>query len=173
MSETTKIEKVGIEKLDEVWEIVREGSEWLSKEKGLDHWSNWYTRERVKEKIEEWDVYLVYRGDVPVGTMAVSDEKMGYFLQESIHMFAEPKAKALYVSMLGVKLKFQGQGIATDLLKKAEEITKDKGIKYVRFDCRKEDSDAVNFYLKRGYEERGLFSIGENDNYLMLEKKIG
>lgn len=168
----TKIEKVGIEKLDVVYELIKEDSEWLSKEKGLDHWSDWYTKERVGEKFEDWDVYLAYRNNDLVGTMSVSEEKVGYYLQESIEMFEKPEARALYISMLAVKPEFQGQGVASDLLKSAEEIAKNKGIEYVRFDCREEYTELVDFYLKRGYEKRGSFNEAEGENYLMMEKKI-
>jgi len=167
-----KTEKVGVGELDTVWGLIREDSEWLSKEKGLNHWSDWYTREKVEEKFEDWDVYLAYRDNKLVGTMSVSEKKVGYYLQESIEMFEEPEARALYVSMLAVKPEFQGQGVASDLLKKAEEIAKDKGIKYVRFDCREEYSELVYFYLKRDYKKRGSFNEAEGENYLMMEKKI-
>jgi len=168
----TRVEKVGVESVDVVYGIIKEDSEWLSKEKGLDHWSDWYTREKVAEKFEDWDVYLAYRNNELVGTMSVSEEKVGYYLQESIEMFAEPEARALYISMLAVKPEFQGQGIASDLLKLAEKIAKGKDIKYVRFDCREEYDELVNFYIKRGYEKRGSFNEAENENYLMMEKKI-
>ncbi len=169
---TTKVEKVGVDKIETVWGIIREDSEWLSKEKGLNHWSNWYTKERVKEKFEDWDVYLAYRNSKVAGTMSVSEKKLGYYLQESIEMFAEPKARALYISMFGVKPNFQKQGVASDLLKKAEKVAKEKEIEYIRFDCREEYLDLVNFYLKRGYEKRGSFPEAEDENYLMMEKKI-
>lgn len=172
VGETTRIEKVGIEKLDEVWGLIKEDSEWLSKEQGLDHWSGWYTREKVEEKFEDWDVYLAYRGNELVGTMSVSEKKVGYYLQESIEMFAEPESRALYISMLAVRPSFQGQGIATDLLKSAEEMAENREIEYVRFDCREEYDELVNFYLKRGYKKRGSFVEAENENYLMMEKKI-
>lgn len=169
----TRVKKVGVESLDEVYGIIKIDSEWLSKEKRLDHWSDWYTREKVEEKFEDWDVYLAYRNSELVGTMSVSEKKVGYYLQESIEMFTEPKARALYISMLAVKPEFQGQGVASDLLELAEGIAKGKRINYVRFDCREEYTELVDFYLKRGYEKRGSFPEGENENYLMMEKKIG
>lgn len=169
----TKVEKVGMEKLDVVWGIVKEDSEWLSEEKELNHWSDWYTKEKVEEKFEDWDVYLAYRNSEVVGTISVSEKKVGYYLQESIEMFKEPEARALYVSMLAVKPEFQGQGVASDLLKLAEEVARGKEIEYVRFDCREEYMELVNFYLKRGYEKRGSFPETDGENYLMMEKKLG
>ena len=168
----TRIEKVGLDKLGVVWGLIEEDSKWLSEEKKLDHWSDWYTRDRVAEKFVDWDIYLAYRGENLVGTMAVSEKKVGYYLQENIEMFSDPEARALYVSMLAVRPEFQGQGVATDLLKSAEDIAKNKGIKYVRFDCREEYVELVNFYLNRGYENRGSFPEAENENYLMMEKEL-
>lgn len=168
----TRVEKVGVESLNVVFGIIKEDSEWLLKEKGLNHWSDWYTKEKVEEKLEDWDVYLAYRNSKAVGTMSVSEKKLGYYLQESIDMFAEPKARALYISMLGVKPNFQKQGVASDLLKKTEKVAKEKEIEYIRFDCREEYIDLVNFYLKRGYKKRGSFPEAEGENYLMMEKKI-
>jgi ribosomal protein S18 acetylase RimI-like enzyme len=156
--------------LDVVYGLIKEDSEWLSREKGFDHWSDWYTKERVAEKFEDWDVYLAYRNNELVGTMSVSEKKVGYYLQESIEMFEKPEARALYISMLAVKPEFQGQGVASDLLKLAEEIAKNKEIEYVLFDCREEYTELVDFYLKRGYGKMGSFSEEENENYLMMEK---
>jgi len=169
---TNRLERVKNKDVDKVFEVVDMGSNWLLEEKGFNHWSDWYTKERVEEKFEDWEVYLAYKNNEVTGTISISEKKVGYYLQENIEVFAKPEERALYISMMAVKPEFQNQGIASELIKFAESTAKNRGIEYVRFDCREEYTELVDFYLKREYKKMGSFSEEESENYLLMEKKI-
>lgn len=107
-----------------------------------------------------------------VGTISLDSNPVDYYTEENLSHFADPTAKAVYVSTVAVQPEFQRRGIASRLMKSADETAKSRGIAYIRFDCRKEYVELVNFYQKRGYKIVGSFSEGENQNYLLMEKKV-
>ena len=76
------------------------------------------------------------------------------------------------MSAVAVNPDVQGRGIASRLMKMADDTAKSRGIDCVRFDCRAEYTDLVTFYLKRGYAKVGSFSEYEDQNYLLMEKKV-
>lgn len=158
--------------IDKVWGVVKSCADWLLTQKGLDHWSSYYTREIIEKKIKTQEVLLIYEGDEVVGTMSLDSKPVGYYTEKNLSNFADPTAKAVYVSIVAVRPEFQRRGIASRLMESADEITKSRGIAYIRFDCRKEYVELVNFYQKRGYKIVGSFSEGEDQNYLLMEKKV-
>jgi ribosomal protein S18 acetylase RimI-like enzyme len=168
-----RVEKAGLNKVDEVWSVIKKCSDWLFAEKKLDHWAEYYTREVIEKKIKGQEVFLVIRDGVTFGTITLDENPVEYYTEENLACFAEPKEKAIYVSAVAVDPEFQGRGVATQLMDLADEIVKQRGIKYIRFDCRAEYADLVNFYEKRGYSKRGSFSEGERQNYFLMEKEVG
>lgn len=168
-----RVEKADLSKVDEVWSVVKSCSDWLLTEKNLNHWAEYYTREVIEKKIKEQEVLLVIRDGKTVGTLTLDERPVEYYTEENLACFAEPSEKAIYVSAVAVNPEFQGKGVATQLMNLADEMVKQRGIRYVRFDCRAEYTDLVNFYEKRGYVKKGSFSEGDGQNYFLMEKKIG
>ena len=158
--------------VDKVWGVVKSCSDWLLGEKKLDHWSKYYTREIIEKKIKKQEVLLVYQGGGVVGTITLDTNPVDYYTEENLSHFSDPSAKAIYVSVVAVNPEVQGRGIASRLMKLADDVAKSRGIDYVRFDCRAEYTDLANFYQKRGYAKVGSFSEGEDQNYLLMEKKV-
>lgn len=158
--------------IDKVWGVVKSCSDWLYSQKGLDHWSSYYTREIIEKKIKTQEVLLIYEGDEIVGTISLDSTPVDYYTKENLSHFADSTAGAVYVSTLAIRPEFQRKGMASRLMKSVDEIAKSRGIAYIRFDCRKEYVELVNFYQKRGYKTVGFFSEGEDQNYLLMEKKV-
>lgn len=168
-----RVEKADLSRVDEVWSVIKKCSDWLLAEKKLDHWVEYYTREVIEKKIKEQEVLLVVKDGKMVGTLTLDERPVEYYTEENLACFAEPKEKAIYVSAVAVDPDFQGRGVATQLMNLADEIVRQRGIKYLRFDCRAEYTDLVSFYEKRGYTKRGSFSEGERQNYFLMEKEVG
>lgn len=166
-------ERVGMESVDKVWKIVSRCASWLLKEKGLDHWSSYYTREMIEDKISSCEVYLVSEENVSVGTFCISEKMFDFYNELPRPLpFKDLEVNAFYPSMLAVDPDHQGKGVASKILEFLEQIARERGIKYIRFDCREEYSDLVSFYKKRGFVEVGRFSEGEGQNCLLMEKEI-
>ena len=164
--------RAGHEDIDKVWGLINEDSLWLLKTKGLDHWSLYYTREIVAEKIQKQEVFLVGKDSTPIATITLGSNPVDYYTDKNLKCFTNPGAQALYISSLAVKPSFQHMGIAVKLMEFAENQARSRGIRYLRLDCRAEYADLVNFYLKRGYIQVDLFNEGDNHNYLLMEKVI-
>ncbi|HUD09188.1 MAG TPA: GNAT family N-acetyltransferase [Patescibacteria group bacterium] len=64
-------------------------------------------------------------------------------------------AKVAYFFSLAVKKEFRNQGIATNLIKHAEEIMRKKGASELGLLVLSENKELVNFYKKRGFNTSG------------------
>ncbi len=143
--------------------------------KGFDHWKSWYTTERVAKIIEERYLYGYYLGDKLVGVVKL---KAGCpYGEEEFSQMAidENDLKALnpiYLGTLGVHPDFQGKGMASKILKFAQDASTLMGFSTIVIDARMEIPGLIDFYLKRGFIELGRFSEGENQTYLIMKKPI-
>lgn len=168
------IERAGAADVDAVWKIVKACSDWLTTF-GYNHWSKYYTRELVAKKVNDQEVYLKYVDGLPVATVTFDTKPVDYYTKKELNSFEDPKAKALYVRTLAVLPKYQKRGIASELMDFAEEKAGEKGISYVRCDCRALYLDLVNFYRARGCKIVGLIIDVRDNNepYFLMEKKLG
>lgn len=156
--------------VDEIWTIISSNADWLAA-KGLNHWKIYYTREKIEKKINLENVYLVQINGESVGTLTLDTSKTHY-PPEVLNQFAEPVEDAIYVTALGILPESHGQGIASKLMEFVDRTARDQGIKYVRFDCREDDTLLVNFYNRRGYNKVGEV-VGQNGvTFLLMEKKV-
>lgn len=57
----------------------------------------------------------------------------------------------------------------------AESISKERGLRWLRLDCRNEVPGLVRFYENRGFEKVGDDPLqeGENESYWLMEKLLG
>ena len=69
--------------------------------------------------------------------------------------------------MIAVKPCYQGQGYAFELIGKAEEISRQDGMKAMRLEVRQDNSRAIHFYLKNGYRV-----IEDRDGRYLMEKML-
>lgn len=58
-----------------------------------------------------------------------------------------------YISMIAVKPSFQNMHIGNSLLINAEMLAMEHGIKYMKLEVAKTNSNAIRFYIKNGYRE--------------------
>ncbi|WP_069790097.1 GNAT family N-acetyltransferase [Cyanobacterium sp. IPPAS B-1200] len=103
-----------------------------------------------------------------VGTVEVSQRRLYGWTQ---------KQKFPYISNLAVKKEFRRQGIATQLLKKCEEIAQNWGHDNLSLHVLAENKTGQTVYLQNGYtikqEETNLYSLFiKNKRRLLLEKSF-
>src|SRR6185369_5227817 len=145
----SEILKVNESKVDDVLEVISKCSAWMASEHNMDHWEDYYTKQVVLEKFKHGEVYVEYLKNQPVATIDISTEAPDYYIHnhdgqngETIDYTNEfpsskdKNTKALYISTLGVVPAHQGSGLASNLLKMAEEEAIKKGCNVVRFDSR-------------------------------------
>jgi ribosomal protein S18 acetylase RimI-like enzyme len=155
-----------------VWSLIEADSEWLLNQLGFNHWSSYYTEEIIKNNILTHEVYLLNVEGVAAGTISIDTTAVDYYTDEVISTFEEPTVEALYLSCLAIIPSLHGKGLGSELLLLAEENARQKGMRFLRLDCRAEYTQLVQFYLKRGYKICGTLNEGPEENYYVMEKKL-
>lgn len=139
---------------DAVLWVLKECEKDLLK-KGIDMW-DYHSRDYVMDKIINREVYLMYEGDKPVGTITLGTELMWVPPYANIDgLFRDMEAKAVYINSLGVLPSYQGKGLGSKLLAFAEKRARAHSIKYVRLCALSTYTELVGFYLNRGYRRMG------------------
>ncbi|MFZ5955869.1 MAG: GNAT family N-acetyltransferase [Nanoarchaeota archaeon] len=166
-----EIIKCNEENLEEIWNIVKSCSEWLT-EKGMTHWIDYYTKEIVDKKLIKTEVYGLSLDENLIGCVSLSKSKPAYYRATHLKNFKNQNAEAVYLSMLAILPKFHENGFASKLIDFAEEKTKNLGIGFIRLDAYKPFERLNEFYIKRNYklvQTRILDRLGMN----FYEKSLG
>jgi GNAT superfamily N-acetyltransferase len=89
-------------------------------------------------RLERGVTYVIARGyRSPVGFVLLNTQSI--------------KDKIIWIEMLAVDRKYQGKGLGSALVAKAEQYGKKKGCIESRLVVDRDNSDAQQFYLKKGY----------------------
>ncbi len=159
--------------LDTVWGIIKADSDWLESQ-GMSHWTHYYSRELIEKKLKRQEVYIARNSDGVVGTITLDTNPVDYYTDEDMQKFEDPSARGLYATALAVLPEYQGKGIASKLMEFVEAQAKERGIRFVRFDCRASYLKLVEFYKRRRYKIVGeiIDDADNNELYYLMEKKI-
>ncbi len=103
-----------------------------------------------------------------------------YVVEENEELVAYCGFWCLYdqaqITTIGTKRDYQGQGFASQLLKKVEEISKEEGCEICSLEVRRSNEKAQNLYKKFGYSQvairKSYYSDNHEDAFLMM-KAIG
>lgn len=147
---------------DSICDILHQATEWLSA-RGLQHWSNYYTRERVSEYLREREVYLVRVDGRVAGTITL------LFTHDDLGWYS--KITATYANALAVLPAYHGRGIASALMDLAERVAMERCSDAIRLDAVDTLDWLHEFYRKRGYREVGV--VQRQFRYLQFEKTVG
>ena len=152
-----------------VYRAIKECAAWLS-DRGMEHWNGYYTEIRVAKKLRETTIYGLAEGLNLIGLVSLSEQPPSYYDKSDLLNFKEQTAAANYMSMLAVRPKFQGRGLASVLMGYAEQKVRDSGIKYMRLDVIREYTELNSFYAKRGYlYTHWRFDGDDNSNFYEKE----
>lgn len=167
------ISRASDQDLDAVWAIIDACAQWLA-DQDLKHWADHYTREMMAKIIRKLEVYVASQEGKAVSTITVGLQPPKYYVTEGyVQRFADPEAAAAYIMALGVLPTYQGRGVAGKLLTFAEGLAKQRGVEWLRLDCRAEVPGLVQFYEKRGFHTVGeSLPEGVNETYWLMEKRI-
>lgn len=167
---TTVIKQITTENWTDAWLIVEEVSKWLS-EQGLNHWSDYYTQEIIKDKVVKDLVFVLYEDDKPVGVGAICSSAPEYYSTEDCKNFTSVN-KSAFLTTLGVIPSKQGKGYGKLLVKSREEfLSTNKNYDFICFDAKASYVELIIFHLKNGYKIVG-FILDEGEYYYLFEKKL-
>jgi len=152
-----------------VHRVIKECAAWLS-DRGMEHWSVYYTEERVAKKLQETTIYGLGEGSDLIGVVSLSEQPPSYYDRSDLLKFKDQSEPAIYMSMLAVRPEFQGKGLASALMRCAEQKVRDSGVKYMRLDVIREYEELNSFYATRGYRyTHWRFDGDDNSNFYEKE----
>jgi len=134
-------------------------------------WDDSYPNEDVFDKdIENGYLWLAEIDDSVAGVAAVTTDQEPEYAEVGwdIH---EP---AIVVHRLAVDPDFRGAGVASALMRKAESIAKERGIKVLRVDTNTSNEATQKLFPKLGYVLAGEIGLGFRPGlrFLCYEKRI-
>lgn len=79
-----------------------------------------------------------------------------------------------YITNVAVKEKYRGQGIATSLMKKLEEVMINENGDFITLEVRESNFKAISLYEKLGYKKVGMrknFYSNPKENAILMTKQ--
>lgn len=174
-----KLTLITLDDVEQAFEIISECSLSLAG-KGLTHWENWYTEDRVKEIIGSGSLFGYFVDGKLIGvvkltpTCPYSDEDE--LKDTSITVKSLNELKPLYLGALAVHPKHQSHGYGSEILLLAERFAKDNGHSNIIIDARIDVPNLIRYYEKKGYFELARFSEiddKETQIYCVMQKSLG
>lgn len=149
-----------LEQLKAVYrEIIRD-----MEERGINIWDDIYPCEFFADDIKKKRLYVLTDGEEILSAFALEDTNDG----EQAVTWSEMDVKVLYMERLGVNVKYAGKGIATLMIKKAKEIAKMSGAKYLRLFAADINKPAICLYEKSGFRKAdGIYDMVFDDGFVL------
>ena len=131
-----------------VREILAAAANDLTTRFGVAHWSAIPSMEALRKYADQGDLYVVEAEADAIGTLRLTDRKIGFYRSE---WFANPKDNAAYLLDMAIDPRHQRRGIGRRSMRLAEELARAKGSRAIRLDAYAGPAGAGRFYAKCGY----------------------
>ena len=86
-------------------------------------------------------------------------------------LWEDPRANGLGIFGLNIHPDSQRYGYGSALMLHVEQVALENGVEFVRLDTYPHMTQAVNFYLKLGYNDRGRCQVAGKD-LIQFEKNL-
>lgn len=108
----------------------------------------------LKEKEDGGEIFVAENNNNIIGFVSLGiDDKNDELIVNKI--------PTVYISDIVVLKEYRGKGIGKELMKKAEDFTKEKGLKYLKLIAFAENSNAIGLYKSLGFEDYETTMIKE------------
>lgn len=166
------IRKANESDLDGVYSIISQCAMTLSEE-GYNHWKNYYTYDRVKDHFKNHEVFVYEDSNGIIATISFSATPPDYYDNTYTKYFSTSAndQDALYFSKLGVSPMHRKKGLGKLMILYCENLAKNMGRTYVRFDARADIESLVKFYTGMDFKVVGQVTE-ENEPYYIYEKNL-
>ncbi|KMT23130.1 GNAT family N-acetyltransferase [Clostridium cylindrosporum] len=136
---------------------------------GLYQWNENYPNEEIiLNDMEKEELFVKVEDETIKGFIVLNEhDDKGY---ENLDWKYE-KEKSLIIHRLCVSPKYQGNGVAKEIMDFTNTFAASKGYKAIRLDTAVENKKAIRFYEKLGYEKVGVLSARRGE-YVCFEKNI-
>ena len=135
-------------------------------EVNMQIWDDYYPCELLEGDVEKQQLYVMVQGDTPVAAFALCQSSGGANHVE----WEEPGASALYLERLGVDTLHMRSGLASQMLQKAVEVTREQGREYLRLFAASSNPPSLALYRKNGFRQaKGIFEEVIDENWTLSE----
>jgi GNAT superfamily N-acetyltransferase len=138
-------------------EILEDAIAWAA-ERGLGSWNpgdfaapgSW-GRDRLVQAASAGGLFLVWAGDLPVGTVSL--------LAEDPRFWPQSPPDALYLHRFAVRRSHAGNGVGGEVLRWADGEIRRRGRRFLRLDCLAGNPGIRAYYERAGFEPRGELEV--------------
>ena len=132
--------------LTAVTSLLEQASAWLRK-RGSDQWQYPPRHDRIAQNVAAGECYLVEDDGVPIATITLDN-----FADPDFWTAAEAAEPSLYVHRMAVRRDASGVELGSAMLDWASQQAKNRGLKWLRLDAWRDNSDLIAFYSTRGFQ---------------------
>ncbi len=164
------IEKINIERLDEVFTIYKDCKAALDEQGIYQSTDKYPVLSTVEADIQAQELFGVIENGKCLGLICLNEEQSPQY--DTIGWQCLQR-KVLVIHRLAVAPGFQKQGIARQLMDFAEYFAKEQGYAAIRLDSYSANERSVALYVRRGYTNCGqVFFEGRELPFFCFEKAV-
>ena len=162
------VRPAAVEDLETVQSILAEASTWLAS-RGIAQWPTGFRKERsrrrIEQGIEQGTVLLSFVQGEPVATITLD----GWADPE----FWDASDNAGYVHRLAVRRSWAGRGIGEALLDWAGQRVAERGGRWLRLDCMRDNKRLHAYYRRLGFEHVRDVELGHRISGSLFQRPAG
>jgi GNAT superfamily N-acetyltransferase len=143
-----RLRQAGLDDVAAILDILAAAAADLTARFGDGHWSTVRAIETLQKYADNGDLYVVEANSISVGTLRLTDRKIGFYKQD---WFARPQDPAGYLIDMAVHPHHQRRGIGRRSMQLTEQLARRAGLRAIRLDAYQGPAGAGEFYKKCGY----------------------
>lgn len=160
--ETQNIVKLNLIDLNEVMGLIKVAISEMESS-GIFQWDELYPDDKtITGDILSAAMFGIFK-DLELAAIVVLDKNQS--LEYSNIQWQSDKGNPLVMHRLCVHPKFQGQGMAKQLLKFSEQFAADNKYTSIRLDAYSGNPRALKMYENNGYQKKGIVTFRKGDFY--------
>lgn len=168
MGGKTLITKANINYLNEIITVLKDTIVSMNAQ-GLYQWNENYPNENtIVSDIDKEELFVKVEDDSVKGFVVLNQfEDKEYNILD----WNSTKDNSLVIHRLCVSPKFQGSGVAKEIMEFTHKYAKDNGFEYIRLDTSVNNKRSIAVYEKHGYSNVGVITT-EKGEYACFEKHL-
>jgi GNAT superfamily N-acetyltransferase len=160
--------KINLQDINEVMCLIKEVISEMENN-GISQWDNLYPDYKIIfEDIHTEAMFGIFKNLELAGIVVLDKDQSPEYSSVEWEL---KSGNPLVMHRLCVRPKFQGQGIAKQLLKFSEQFANNNGYTSIRLDAFSGNPSALNLYENNGYLKRGTVTFRKG-NFYCYEKAI-
>lgn len=166
-----KFRKTTLQDIDNVMKIINEAKEYLKKNT-IDQWQNGYPNsDTIYTDIKNNSSYVLENENEILATSMVSFEEDKTYKDIYNGKWINNSDYAV-IHRIAVSEKAKGTGIASIIIKKVENLSKENKVSSIRVDTHKDNISMQRLLEKNGFKYCGIIYLEDGSERIAFEKLI-